>query len=378
LSNPLAQMVGIVFIGDSITWGRVLVNGAIFEPRDGTLSDPRNNFISESYVNEFKRYIGEVYANNSIPVHSNWLASPSGESTTEYKVNYVIFPSGGDFTNLKVGSSVSVAKTQSVASKTGWVLTFSDGNVAGTSYQGISFNFTGESFDLVLATIKSEATYYDIYIDGTKHGTYSTHVGVDGFVEGSNNKRTHKFNYVRNKIVEIRTNRNGENTGNRRLRIEAIEINKSIVITNQGINGATCPSYTMYNLQNNTYGDGEAVGVKDDFVFVQLGTNDRIIKANVPRGYNTFKDNLKLLIDKILPLSNVILMCANPVEESASYSFTQNQARDVIYRVGKENNIDFIDNNTIFAGMNLDLFTTDNVHPNMLGHRIIKNNITNA
>ena len=379
LSNPFVQHLGIVFLGDSITWGRTLPENGVFDPRDGTLSDPRDVFASPSYVNEVKRYIGSQYANGVSPVLSNWSASPSGQSIAEYTVQHILYPKDGDFALTSTGPSVNVTEVQAAASLTGYQLRLTDANIAGTSFQSVKFNFTGKSFTLSFACLESEATYYDLYVDSVKVGTYSTHAGVGGFVDGkSDNRRKHTFPYVKGKVVEIRTNRNGENTGNRRLRLEAIIIDKVIRISNQGINGASARSHTLYNLTGNTYGDGEAVGNEDYFTFVQLGTNDRLNNANVPKGSNAFKVNLNALISKITPLTEVILMCANPATEGASYSFTMQEARNTIYRTAKESSIDMIDNYAIFEGLDMSKVTADGVHPNKIGHQIIARNIINS
>jgi len=56
LTNPLEQFTGIVFIGDSITWGSGNTGEqAPTDPRDGTLSDPRDYFGTSSYVNIIKK-----------------------------------------------------------------------------------------------------------------------------------------------------------------------------------------------------------------------------------------------------------------------------------------------------------------------------------
>lgn len=379
LSNPLVQFLGIVFIGDSITWGRTLPNNGEFEPRDGTLSDPRDVFISSSYVNEFKRYVGKQYANNAAPTLSNWYASSSGQSIAEYSIQHILYPKDGDFKFQTVGSNMSIDEIQLAASITGYQIRMNDGDASGNSYNSLKFNFTGDTFTLSLACVEADATYYDLYIDGNLQGTFSTHSGIDGLVDGtSNNKRTHTFPYIRDKEVEIRSNRNGE-TGTRRLRIEGIIIDKTIRISNQGINGTTAPKYTYYNLSGNTSGDGVAIGQKDNFVFVQLGTNDRLNDPKIPKGVNSFKVNLKTLLDKVTPSADVILMCANPATENASsYSFTMQGVRDVVYRIAKENNIDIIDNYAIFKDVDMNIATADGVHPNELGHQIIARNIINC
>lgn len=380
LSNPLEQFTGIVFIGDSITWGRKLPENAIYEPRNGTLADPRDNFASASYVNEFKRYIGNSYAFAGTPLLSNWEHSPLGQSTVEYTIENVLYPKDGDFQITTVGTSMSIAEAQTQSSVTGYQMQLADGNISGTGYHSLKFTFTGNEFTLAFGVLDSDASYYDLYIDDVKIGTYHNKSGIDGLVEGNNQRRTHTFPYVRNKTIEIRTNRNGENVGNKRLRIEALIINKRIRITNQGINGATTNSYKLYNLTGNTFGKGEAVLPEDNFVFCQFGTNDRLIRSNVPRGSNAFRRNLQDLLDVVTPLSNVILMCANPVtnESTISYSFNMQRARDVIYRTAKENSMDMIDNYAIFKEYDLNKVTADGVHPNNIGMSIIYQNIVNS
>lgn len=75
---------GITFIGDSITWGTGTGQGPSPIPRNGTLADPRDNFSSESFVNNFKRYVGDTFLPGVAPVLTNWPSSPSGQSIAEY------------------------------------------------------------------------------------------------------------------------------------------------------------------------------------------------------------------------------------------------------------------------------------------------------
>lgn len=72
------------FLGDSIIWGTGTNQGPSPEPRHGNLFDPRDNFSSESCVNNIKRYIGSTFAPGAKPILSNWPGSPSGESIVEY------------------------------------------------------------------------------------------------------------------------------------------------------------------------------------------------------------------------------------------------------------------------------------------------------
>lgn len=377
LANPLEQITGIVFIGDSITWGRTLPENAPTDPRDGTLSDPRDYFASPSYVNEFKRYIGSQYAFNALPVLSNWPASPSGEAIAEYMIQHILYPKGGDFSYSVTGTATTVVESSTPSSITGFQYRL-DAASTGTGVHVISFPFTGDRFTLSFGAT-TDALNYELFVDGVSQGIFSTTPGVDGVVTGNDNRREHVFNYVRNKTIRIETRQAGY-VGTGKLRLEGIIVNKKIRITNQGINGATSFSYRNNNLAGNTFGDGEAVGPQDNYVFVQIGTNDRIIRTDTPKGSNTYKGNLKSLLDKITPLAKVILMCANPAvnESPTTYSFNMERVRDVVYRTAKENSLDMIDNHAIFNGVDMNLVTADGLHPNELGFRIMVRNIINS
>lgn len=378
LSNPLEQYIGIVFVGDSITWGRTLAQNSTTEPRDGTLSDPRDIFSSPSFVNEFKRYIGAAYTGGSSPTLSNWSASPSGESIAEYTKRHVVYPKDGAFSLATTGTSASSSEVATSASISGYQWRLSVAST-GTGVHELAFNFTGNEFTLSFASTANNNLDYELFVDGISKGVFSTTPNGTNILVGNNNQRKHTFSYVRNKQIKIVTKQTAE-VGLNYLRIEGLIIDKKIKISNQGINGATSKSYKTYNLTGNTYGDGEAIGAQDNYVFVQLGTNDRIINTSTPKGELAFKLNLKSVIDSITPLADVILMCANPVtnESDTTYSFTMQEARNVIYQLAKENNLDMIDNYAMFREMNLDMVLADGLHPNETGHGIIARNIINS
>lgn len=86
LTDREAGLLGITFIGDSITWGTGTGQGPNPNPRNGTLSDPRDVLKSESYVNNFKRDVQDRYMPGSAVKLSNWESSRSGESVVEYSL----------------------------------------------------------------------------------------------------------------------------------------------------------------------------------------------------------------------------------------------------------------------------------------------------
>lgn len=244
LADPNRQMTGIAFVGDSITWGTGTRQGPNPDPRNGTLADPRDNFSSESFVNNVKRYIGEAYMPGASVSHSNWRTSPSGQSVVEF-------------------SRSSTRKT--------------------------------------------------------------------------------------------------------------------VRISNQGINGASTTSYMARNLVSSDK-DSYALLPDDEFVFVQLGTNDRIIDRRNPKNAHELTANLERLVAQISESSEVILMCANPstVESSGRYLFDMRTVRDAVSVAAKNTGVDFIDNYALFENLDIKYYMNDGSHPNVKGHAVIASHIISA
>ncbi|MGD6964534.1 GDSL-type esterase/lipase family protein [Fictibacillus phosphorivorans] len=379
LSNPLEQFTGICFVGDSITWGL----GATGNPtdyntgRDGTLSDIRDNFASESFVNDFKRYIGSKYMGNVAPVLSNWQYSTVGQAIAIYTKQHILYPFGGDFSYSTTGTIFNSLSNPSSGSLTGfqWI-TNVESSKDGVGI--ISFPFTGEEFTISYDCVNNSMSY-ELFVDGVSQGVFSTTPGEAGNVAGYNNQRTHTFPYIRNKTIQIKSVKNSY-VGTQTLRISAIIVNKKIRITNQGIIGTKAYYYKSRNMTGNTSNDGVAVGSRDNYIFCQLGSNDRMIETAYAKGSNEFKKNLKLLVDELKTFGEVIMMVANPAanESASSFSFNMQDARNVVYRLAKENSLDFIDNYSIFGSVSTSLYTTDGLHPNDLGYEVISRNIINS
>lgn len=372
LSDPLQQRVGIVFLGDSITWGRTLPENLPTDPRSKQLTDPRDGYASPSWVNEVKRYIGQNYANGDAGVTSNWVGSPSGEAIVNFESDHLLYPREQPFSFAVSGSSQSATEAAIATSPTGYQFILSDGDITRASYQEVSFNFTGDQFTLVYTCVNLDAGKYDLYVDGVLIGNFDTSV-AGGAIDGrGDNRIVHTFGYVRDKAVTIRTNNTGL-TGTRRVRLSGIEITKKITVTNNGINGADALSYF-----NNAI--PAAITQFDNFAFLQLGTNDRISVSNTPKGVQGFQRNLTPLVDQILLYSDLIIMCAPPVTNSAppTYSFDMQQARGKLIEEAERRAVDFVDNYSAYIGLSLSDYLADGVHPNEKGHAIIKRNIIGA
>lgn len=380
LGNPLVQFVGIVAVGDSITWGRTLPDNSDVNPRTQLLTTARDNSKTPSFWNNLRRYIGDQYMKGAALTLSNWDASPSGESIATYTKPVIIYPKDGPFTLTSSGANQSATSAARATSPTGWMYTLSDGTSGGTASQSISFPFTGTQFTLIFrATNTGDFNNYDVLVDGVSIGTFTTQDGVDGVVSGDNNRRLHTFSYVRNKTITIRTNSTGL-TGVRRLYLEGIEIPKTVRFTNQGVIGQTARTYDLYNLSG-SYSSPTAVTNRDQFIFCQFGTNDRG-DTSVPPGAAEFERSMQAILNRLMPLGDVILMVAGPVADSieppAPAYMTMRDVRGVLSKVAKTNSLAFIDNLAAFESIAPSVILDGDTHPNALGHAIMSRNIINA
>lgn len=380
LGNPLVQFVGIVGVGDSITWGRTLPDNSSFAPQTQLLTTARDNASSPSFWNNFRRYIGSQYMKGATLNLSNWAASPTGESIATYVKPLIIYPKDGPFTLSVTGVTQTASSAARASSPTGFMYTLNDGAPGGANYQSIKFNFTGDRFTLIFrATNTGDFNNYRVFVDGVDQGLFTTQDGVDGVVSGDNNRRLHTFSYVRNKVVEIRSDSAGL-SGVRRLYLEGLEIPKTVRCTNQGVIGLTARVYDLNNLSG-SFSNPTAVTAQDQFVFCQFGTNDRG-DTSVPPGGAEFERSMQAIITRLTALADVILMCAGPVADSteppAPSYMTMRDVRGILSKVAKANSLAFIDNLAAFDTVDPSVILDGTTHPNALGHAVMSRNIINA
>lgn len=376
LCNPFEQFTGIAFLGDSITWGATLPENLYPGSDLTTLATRRDLFNSPSFVNEFKRYIGKQYFDDATAVISNWAASSAGEAIATYTKNLLVYPNRAPFTFLASGTATLTDQVE-VGSVTGYraLLSVSAGSNTGT----ISMpNFTGEAFSMVFTPVASDAGSYELIVDGVSQGTFSTVPDGTTIIDGAFGTRiNHTFDYVRNKTVQIVMSGVGH-PSIRRLRIEALEIPKTCRITNQGISGSNSTRYRSRALTTAFLPD-IAVTPKDNFAFVQLGTNDRL-DSTWPNGVNAFEVQMSEIFDILDPLCHPIVMCANHVSATnqGTRPITMQQIRGTLNRLAKSRSYDFIDNYAVFTWVDPSTSLADGLHPNALGHHMIYRNIVEA
>ncbi|MDT9421266.1 phage head-binding domain-containing protein, partial [Escherichia coli] len=239
LLDPLVQELQITFIGDSITWGTGSTGAAASGTRDGTLSDPRNNSTSPSYVNQLGRLIAAILGTNTVTTFSNHSYSPSGESIREMVTDKYEFPYGSAYSVVGSGSFMDVIDTNVTGPYLGARRTITVTTGASAS---LSFNFTGSKFSLVYSQLPNSADY-ELLINGVSQGVFSTRGATAAF----NTRRAHSFGYVINGTITIRALQHSGDTSNQQLRIEALMFPKTVRIKNQGIIGSTTERYALYN-----------------------------------------------------------------------------------------------------------------------------------
>lgn len=383
LTDPLNQYVGIVFIGDSITWGSG--NGseqAPNAPRNGTLKDPRDYSGTNSYVNQVKRYLVDQYLQGANVTYTGWEGSPWGDSVLTAVKDHITMPLGVEFPTTIVGSNVVITESQSAALPAKWRMNISNGNeVDGqNAYGSVSFRYTGNSFKLYLGCVDASSSDYQIFIDGVSIGRFGTHAGAtidDGeLVDNKTGLRTHYFPHCRNALVEIRALRPLlPNTGTRVLRIHGLVIPKTLRIANNGINGSAFGAYRLYNLPPTCwqYSGTSAINPGDQFCFIQLGTNDRGTNRG-PQTMHFIMQEARTLLDAIPIYCTPILMVSNPAVHAGA-NITQGDIRSLLMTLARERAIDFIDNFGVFQGLDIKSYANDLLHPNAYGYSIMAGNI---
>lgn len=376
LCNPLEQFTGITFVGDSITWGKTLPDNGPSAPAAQTLQTQRDIFASSSYVNRFKRFIGDQFFDGVAPVLSNWSYSSGGQSTATYTRNIKLYPGQAPFVTTITGASVSVLDSNTPSAVLGYRYILADGMPAGGGSIDVSFPFTGNKFTVWYSSIAADSTDYELYVDGALIGQYPTLAG-----DANGLSREHTFPYVRNKIVKIKLKRTNAST-NQRVHLEAIEIPKTCRITNQGISGTSARQVKAYCFGQ--YGP-TMVQPEDNYFFVQLGTNDRLPVAGIatpfPNGMLTFSKLLGDVVAGINPAQNkVIMMCAGPavLDAQPDYTFAMRDVRNAIDGLSREGALDFIDHFGMMQPYQAARILTDGLHPNTFGHEIMCANIANA
>ena len=122
-----------------------------------------------------------------------------------------------------------------------------------------------------------------------------------------------------------------------------------------------------------------AVIDSDDFIFIQLGTNDRGNKSTVPVDVFRTISWLKTIVNSLVVRNkNIVLMAANAVtEDESAMAYNQSDIAREVANLAKQFKVPFIDNHAATLMLKVDgtVFLSDGLHPNDVGYRVMFDNI---
>lgn len=239
-----------------------------------------------------------------------------------------------------------------------------------TNYVGklLEFDFYGEQFS-VFYTSGSDNGIFDIYVDGIKTDTVDAYNSTTSYrneylVDGLLKKNHHVAIHL--------TGLKNPSSSNGVVKIEGVGLQKTANVINSGVSGVTSAGVQFSTVTSD-----------DDFVFCQVGTNDRhsfltpnTTKANIIRAYNAIKAKGDI---------GVILMCANPVsianDTDPIRNFRMEDVEMAVRDVALQLNTPYIDNYHAFldysnnTGVSLEDLVSDGLHPGDVGYKVMYDNI---
>ena len=376
LSNPLYS-VQIRLIGDSITWGVGSSGTSSDAGRNHTLNDPRNNLTNGSWANLLRKWLGKTYFDEAALVAEplvSGLSSGSGYYAKTFYIDAVDPASGIEFFNDFDGTQIQLSDIIVKQRVDAFFMHhidlayYTNANKPLYNYNArVEFEMIGDNFTVVHAGNGTGTNrFVDVYDNNVKIGEFDYSAPTAWSLE-----KPFTVPYGSHRISLRNRSRDGG-----LFRFEAIKVNQKIRVANDGISG----SWTQEWLPN---GGLLQPSKPDDYVFIMLGTNDRsqLVK---PLTAQKTKDNLRIIANALIATGKrVILMSANAAstsDEAKDRKYNQGDVSRVTQDLAAELGVDFISNYAATVQAKIDgiAYTSDGLHPNDLGHRIIFDNIRNT
>lgn len=378
LHNPLMS-VRIKLVGDSITWGFKASGESVADPRAGKITDPRNTTdaaISPSWANLLSRYLLTAFSNGAITHAANGLAYADSANTVTVSRNANLFSFYNKRLDKTYTSAEAVAQVgTSTTSETGEYFDLTTLTNTDDKPTELSFYTNADTFTLVYAELAlSNASDYkvEILIDDVSHEVFSPYAATNAF-----NKRKVVIGQAGKHKITIRNITTGFYG---HFRLQGIELARRLSVKNDGIIGSSTKSWLS------TVKLSDSIASNDDYVFVQLGTNDRVKSANITLS-DTAK-NLRTIVSNISTITSdnakVIMMSANAVTQTETnpdvFRFNMRDLNNCIKNVASDLGLPFISNyeQTLQTKLDGTVFLADGLHPNDVGYRIMFNNIKDA
>ncbi|PFJ07569.1 hypothetical protein COI88_01955 [Bacillus cereus] len=233
----------------------------------------------------------------------------------------------------------------------------------------LEFTFYGESFSVLISKAASRGTF-DVYIDGVKKTTIDTYdtsftqftpVDITGL-----SKDYHKVRFV--ETADKHPSSSG--TG---IYIQGLKIPQTTIVKNWGISGRQS--------RHLTYDGTKWVEADDDFILLQLGTNDR---QRDPYGYT--HEHQRNFINYVRGQGKKIIMMASIPASTASetsypYAWNMEDINNKLVALAHEMQVPFINNYHFlvdyltYAGKDINTVLADGLHPNDAGYDLMFKNI---
>jgi lysophospholipase L1-like esterase len=356
LRNPLHSPM-ITLIGDSITSG----TGAEYNGEGE--NNAKFNYAMRSWANLFRRYLGETYAEGAVIQNgsdgryekTSNIDMLGGDSRFKWILNasgrYIPAPNPSLSASAKFGKYVDFGRN--------YRLEF---DLVGSSITFIHSQYVSANPDAVRIQVWDTLT-------NTLLGQFSW-AGSSVFM-GKESTVTFPFGRYR---IQLRDASTGTEFN---FRLEGLKVKQQIQVRNIGISGSNTIDWLPGSVNLNQ------VRATDEFLLVQLGTNDRV-NTTIPLNYSKTKDNLEAIAKNLIASGKkVVLMCANVAlgnkegPENPIYNYSMNDVLRACRQVADKLGVDIIDNYTptrkaVIDGQSI---LSDDLHPNNLGHSIIYSNI---
>lgn len=355
--NPLADLrvaltnelrdVNALLIGDSITWGMTVTGGGVQDPRTHQLTDPRNNLTSPSWANLLHQYLGGRRSTgvltNPTPGVALYTSTHKVDAVRDPKISVIEFLSGG--------AAAKIESAQNAGAFFGTCLDVANGNA-------MVFDITGDNFTVMHTVLQADVTAgFEVFVDNVSQGFVSTYDPVAQFGKTATYAVPWGPHTIKLKCTGL-------------VRFEGVQFIRKIRVKNNGLIGTNTtewvPSAGML---------ANAVASTDEFVFVQLGTNDRAL-TTVNNNPEVTKRNLSLIGDYLATTlgKKVILMAANfannDTPSDLSFKFSQADVARMTSQLAAERGWSFVDNYQATLKLKLanKAFLADGLHPNDAGH----------
>lgn len=379
LENVLNDNLIISFVGDSITWGMNASPLGAVEPRDHSLADPKNIWASPSYANITAEWLAQIALKTDqtvVPAESKYPAAvPSGSNVFTFTGRSTMSfqaacprVGGSGFGDAPSTARISPYRMAPEAgdeygATDGWTVRCDAGTAA-----TVTFDFEVsklKAFDIDM----TNAFYGDtnipvkinVYVDGVLRTSYTT--------TGTGRYETVNVDLINVTTGTVRLEMTPESplSGNPlSIYIGAIGVNRTITVKNYSIVGINT-STVLTALQ--AY---PAALEGSDFVMVNVGTNNRGTQFDVYTGLRKLDNYIKTFTDARC------YMAPNKAETLSSHTQTQREIRNGIVRFCSDTLVDCIDLYSATERFELSSITTDNLHPNNIGHALLAYNVCQA